>query len=160
MGRRRGGASRRSARGGRRREPTDGRAACSFPWLTWPRAAHLLPSLYWKATRHEILANSYGQFDAAVGSFRKALVGIAESGLLAPGGLALQGLIVVACAVAYARRRGALLAGAAAVAGAVVVFVLLELVWLRYFVPMSVAAAAGLGVAVGAFASAGAAASS
>ena len=56
-----------------------------FPWLTWPRAADLLPSLYWKATQHEILANSYGQFGAAVGSFGKALVGIAGSGLLAPG---------------------------------------------------------------------------
>ena len=66
-----------------------------FPWLTWPNAAHLLPSLYWNAAQHEILANSYGQFDAAAGSFRKPLVGIAESGLLAPGGLALQGLIVV-----------------------------------------------------------------
>ena len=59
-------------------------------------------------------------------------------------------LIVAICAVAYARRRGALLAGVAALAGAVVLFVVLELVWLRYFVPMSVAAAAGLGVAVGA----------
>ena len=121
-----------------------------FPWLTWPNAAHLLPSLYWKATRHEILANSYGQFDASVGSVRKALVGIAESGLLAPGGLALQGLIVVACALAYARYRRALLAGTAAIVGAALVFVLLELVWLRYFVPMSVAAAVGLGMATGA----------
>ena len=121
-----------------------------FPWLTWPRAADLLPSLYWKATQHEILANSYGQFGAAVGSFGKALVGIAGSGLLAPGGIALQLLIVAACAVAYAQRRGALLAGVAVLAGAVVLFVALELVWLRYFVPMSVAAAAGLGAALGA----------
>jgi hypothetical protein len=121
-----------------------------FPWLTWPRAADLLPSLYWKASEHEILANSYGQFGAAVGSFDKALVGIAGSGLLAPGGIALQLLIVAACAVAYDQRRGALLAGVAVLAGAVVLFVALELVWLRYFVPMSVAAAAGLGAAVGA----------
>ena len=90
----------------------------------------------------------------------KALVGIAGSGLLAPGGIALQLLIVAACAVAYARRRRALLAGVAVLAGAVVLFVVLELVWLRYFVPMSVAAAAGLGAALGALRGGAAAASS
>lgn len=121
-----------------------------FPWVTWPNAGHLLPGLYWDATQREILANSYGQFNASVGSFVKPLVGIAKSGLLAPGGLALQGLIVVAGAVAVARGRRALLGGVGAVAGTVLMLVALELLWLRYFVPMSVAGAVGLGMVVSA----------
>jgi hypothetical protein len=121
-----------------------------FPWATWPHAGRLLPEPYWSTTKREILVNSYGQFDATAGSFFKPLFGIARSGLLAPGGLALQGLIVAACGVAFARGRRALLTGAAAVAGILILLVALQLVWLRYFVPMSVAAAVGLGVAMSA----------
>jgi hypothetical protein len=121
-----------------------------FPWVTWPHAGHLLPALYWNATKSEILVNSYGQFNAESGSFFKPLVGIAKSGLLAPGGLGLQGLIVAACGVAFARGRRPLLAGTAVVAGGVLLLVALELVWLRYFIPMSVAAAMGLGAAMSA----------
>src|SRR5207245_8062775 len=85
-----------------------------------------------------------------VGSFFKALAGIAKSGLLAPGGIALQALIVAICGVAFVRGRRSLLGGTALVAGGVLLLVALELVWLRYFVPMSVAAAVGLGVAMSA----------
>src|SRR5262249_13373518 len=120
-----------------------------FPWVTWPHAAHLLPSPYWWATQREILANSYGQFDAQVGTFLDPVVGIARSGLLTPGGLAVQGVIVAAATLAFARGRNALLAAVGLVVASLVLLVLFELVWLRYYLPVVVAAAAGLGAAVG-----------
>jgi hypothetical protein len=119
-----------------------------FPWVIWPHAAHLLPPTYWSATQREILANSFGQFGDQVGSVLDPLFGIAKLGLLAPGGLAVQGLLVAVVGVALARRRPALLLVVVAVAGSLLLLVLLELVWPRYFLPMAVAAAAGLGVAV------------
>jgi hypothetical protein len=122
--------------------------ALLFPWVTWPHGAHLLPSPYWSATEREILANSYGQFDAGIGAFVDPLVGIAKSGLLAPGGLVVQGVIVAAVALAFVRGRNVLLVGVVAVAASVVLLIVLELVWLRYFLPLIVAAAAGLGAAV------------
>jgi hypothetical protein len=123
--------------------------ALFFPWVTWPHGGHLLPSPYWPATEREILANSYGQFDTGVGTFLDPLWGIAKSGLLAPGGLLVQALIVAAVALAFVRGRNVLLGGVAAVAACVILLVVLELVWLRYFLPIVVAAAAGLGAVVG-----------
>jgi hypothetical protein len=121
-----------------------------FPWISWPSAGHLLPEPYWRFARREILANSYGQFDASVGSFFAPLHGVVSSGVLAPGGLALAGVIVAACAVARPAARRALVVGGGIVAASVVAVVAAELIWLRYFLPVSVAAAALLGVVVGA----------
>jgi hypothetical protein len=120
-----------------------------FPWITWPSAGHLLPEPYWRFARREILANSYGQFDASVGSFFAPLRGVASSGVLAPGGLALAGAIVAACTVARPGRRRVLVVGGGIVASSVVALVAAELIWLRYFLPLSVAAAALLGIVVG-----------
>ena len=119
-----------------------------FPWMTWPNAGHLLPEPYWKTAKREILANAYGQFDASVGSFFAPLRGISTSGLLAPGGLALAGAIVVACAIGWPRSRRVLLVGAGLLAGTMVILVAAELIWLRYFLPLCVGAAALLGLVV------------
>lgn len=121
-----------------------------FPWITWPNAAHLLPEPYWRLARREILANAYGQFDASVGTFFAPLRGVASSGVLAPGGLVLAGVIVVACAVVRPGTRRVLLVGAGIVTASIVALVAAELIWLRYFLPFSVAAASLLGVVVGA----------
>ena len=94
-----------------------------FPWVTWPNAGHLLPEPYWKSAKREILANAYGQFDASVGSFFAPLRGISTSGLLAPGGLALAGVIVVACAIGRPRSRRVLLLGVGLLAGSLVFLV-------------------------------------
>ena len=119
-----------------------------FPWVTWPNAGHLLPEPYWKSAKREILANAYGQFDAPVGSFFAPLRGISTSGLLAPGGLALAGVIVVACAIGLPRGRRVLLVGAGLLAGSLVFLVAAELIWLRYFLPLCIGAAALLGLVV------------
>lgn len=128
-----------------------------FPWISWPGAGHLLPEPYWRFARREILANAYGQFDASVGSFFAPLRGVASAGVLAPGGLALAGVIVVACALARPGSRRVLAVGGGIVAASVLALVAAELIWLRYFLPLSVAAAALLGVVVGALRSGGSA---
>ena len=119
-----------------------------FPWVTWPNAGHLLPEPYWKSAKREILANAYGQFDASVGSFFAPLRGISTSGLLAPGGLALAGVIVVACAIGRPRSRRVLLLGVGLLAGSLVFLVAAEVIWLRYFLPLCIGAAALLGLVV------------
>jgi hypothetical protein len=119
-----------------------------FPWITWPSAGDLLPEPFWRFARDEILANSYGQFDAPVGSFFAPLWGVASAGVLAPGGLVLAVVIVLACAVARPGSRRVLAVGGAIVAASVVILVAAELLWLRYFLPLAVAGAALLGVAV------------
>ena len=87
---------------------------------------------------------SYGQFDASVGSFFAPLRGVASAGVLAPGGLALAVVVALACAVARPGSRRVLVIGAGIIAASVVVLVAAELLWLRYFLPLSVAGAGGV----------------
>jgi hypothetical protein len=121
-----------------------------FPWISWPNAGHLLPHVYWSSAKREILANAYGQFGAEVGSFFAPLHGIATSGLLTPGGLVLEGLLAVLCGIAFARSSRAVPVGAATAVVCLVILVAARLVWLRYFIPLSVAAAVGLGLGIAA----------
>ena len=113
-------ASRRSARRGRNREPqTDGRAALSLGDLAECRAP--APGAVLEIRK----ARDPGQRVRAVRrpgrQLLRAVRGIATSGLLAPGGLALAGVIVVGLRNRPApRSRRVLLVGAGLLAGAVV----------------------------------------
>jgi hypothetical protein len=121
-----------------------------FPWLTWPGGGHLLPQPEWSSTRGTLVASPYGSPNADLGDFESAVRHIATSNALYPGGLALAAAVAAACVVAAPFRRRGLRFGLALAVGASFLLVSLSLVRFGYFLPVTVAAAVGIGAGLSA----------